>query len=137
MAKKTITNAQALMMVSELIADCGNDELIAKIEHMATVAAKPATKGTYQNSAQARATLGRAKMVAATAATDPAKLWTNKELGSSNGLDFLDNHGGICSQRVRCACDKAIAMGWMVKTDKVKGYQTYQATPAGVEEFSK
>lgn len=138
MAKKNgITNAQALAAVCELIADCGNVELIDKIQHMAEVAAKPANKANYENSAQARATMNRARMVAATAANNPEKAWTNRELGEANGMEFLSNTGGISSQRVRCACDKAIKMGWLVKGDKVNGYQTYQATPEGVTEFDK
>lgn len=138
MAKKNgITNAQAMAMVCELIADCGNDELIAKIQHMAEVAAKPVNKSNYENSAQARATMNRARMVAATAASNPEKAWTNRELGEANGMEFLSNTGGISSQRVRCACDKAIKLGWLAKGDKVNGYQTYQATPEGIEEFDK
>lgn len=137
MAKKNgITNAQALAQVATIIADCGDDELIAKINHMAEMAAKPSTSN-YENSAQARATLNRAKMVAATAATDPAKLWTNRQLGEANGMEFLSNTGGISAQRVRCACDKAIKLGWLAKRSKVDGYQTYQVTEQGVEEFAK
>ena len=132
-----ITNAQALAKVVELIAECGDQELIDKIGHMAEVAAKPANKGSYENSAQARATLNRAKLVAATAATDPGKAWTNRQLGEANGMEFLSNTGGISSQRVRCACDKAIKLGWLEKGSKVDGYQTYHVTDAGLDEFAK
>lgn len=138
MAKKNgITNAQALAQVAQLIADCGNDELIDKINHMAEVAAKPANRANYENSAQARATMNRARMVAATAASEPSKAWTNRQLGEANGMEFLSNTGGISSQRVRCACDKAIKLGWLIKGSKIDGYQTYQATEQGIAEFSK
>lgn len=126
MKKSTYTNAAALAAVAAILRDtCEDAELVAKIEHMATVANKPKATSGY-TSAASKASAERAQAVTnyILAKNRPV---TSREIGE-NVSGFVGSNGSTSYQRVTAALRKAIANGDIKKVESVKvGSQKWAA----------
>lgn len=132
----TYTNATAMTAALDILKNVEgiDNELLEKFEHMTEQANKPKTSN-YADSAAAREVQKRMIAVCKFLANreEPA---TNREIGETVP-GFLNPMGGVSSQKVTRACSKAIALGFVEKGEKRKGYTTYLATADGKAKFAE
>lgn len=132
----TYTNATAMTAALDILKNVEgiDNELLEKFEHM-TEQANKAKTSNYADSAAAREVNARMIAVCKWLANreEPA---TNREIGEAVP-GFTNPEGGVSSQRVTRACSKAIALGFVDKGEKRKGYTTYVATADGKAKFAQ
>lgn len=106
--KNTYTNATATVKAFELLkaAGCEDAELMAKLEHMAEVAAKPKANSKYADTAAGREAMKRAKAVAAFILQAGRPVPTRELAENLDG--FIGSDGTTSWQRVSRACSKAV-----------------------------
>lgn len=141
MAKTTYTNATATVKAFELLKELGCDdaELMAKLGHMAEVAAKPKATAKYADTAAGREAMKRAKAVAAFISQAGRPVPTCELAENLDG--FIGSDGTTSWQRVSRACSKAAKdLGTIEKCpDKIKvGSQMWTAyQPKGYKAGEK
>lgn len=111
MTKSVYTNASAIAKSLELLADCGDQDLLEKLVHMLTVAEKPKAKSTAPTKSQIQNM---------NLATQLAQFIWEKGIEGMESKDLIAQFGNAevtSTQKAAHLLKKAAEQGWVVRQE--------------------